>query len=92
MSITPQDIRETMKAFLNRRLRALNQDPLDGLSEDYDLLHFGVVDSLGFVELMAAIAERFGKEVDFAEIDPEKMTIVGPLCAYISDQLTKHNV
>src|SRR5437762_982190 len=47
-----------------------------------DLLLSGVIDSLGLVELMTALQERCGREIDFDALDPEQMTKVGPLCDF----------
>ena len=51
--------------------------------EDFDLLTEGVIDSLGLVELIASLEERLGVEVDFAELDADDLTKVGPLAAYV---------
>jgi hypothetical protein len=57
------------------------------LPEDYDLLTTGLVDSLVFVEMLAAAGEHFAKDIDLSGLDPEKMTVVGPLCRFVSNQL-----
>jgi len=46
-----------------------------------------VLDSLAFVEMMMAAGEHFAGEIDFESLDPEKMTVVGPLCIFVSEQL-----
>jgi acyl carrier protein len=60
------------------------------LSDTTDLLLSGLLDSLGFAELIAAIGEQFGQEVALDDLDSEHMTIVGPLCIYLSQRLS-HN-
>jgi acyl carrier protein len=69
------------------------QDPLlakgltpESIPDDFDLLTEGIIDSLGFMELIAAIGERFGVEIDFEEMDPEQITIVGPFCRYVEQK------
>jgi hypothetical protein len=86
-SPTPDDIRLFVEAFLNRKLRERAQAPLSSLPDDYDLLLSGLLDSLAFVEMIAATGEYFEGEVDFESIDPEKLTIIGPLCVFVSEQL-----
>ena len=84
---TPDNVRGFVADFLNRKLRDRGQGPLNDLPDDYDVLLSGVLDSLAFVEMMMAAGEHFVGEIDFENLDPEKMTIVGPLCLFVSEQL-----
>jgi acyl carrier protein len=84
---TPDNVRMFVADFLNRKLRDRGQGPLSDLPDDYDVLLSGVLDSLAFVEMMMAAGEQFVGEIDFENLDPEKMTIVGPLCLFVSEQL-----
>jgi acyl carrier protein len=84
---TPDNVRVFVADFLNRKLRDRGQGPLNDLPDDYDVLLSGVLDSLAFVEMMMATGEHFVGEIDFENLDPEKMTIVGPLCLFVSEQL-----
>jgi acyl carrier protein len=58
----------------------------DELSDDFDLLTSGVIDSLGIVELISAIEQQLGIVIDLSELDPEHLTILGPLSRYIENQ------
>ena len=59
------------------------------LTDDCDLLLSGFVDSLGLLELMTALQDHFGREIDFGELDAEQMTIVGPLRKFVAEQLAR---
>jgi acyl carrier protein len=84
---TPDDVRMFVGTFLNRKLADRGQRPLGDLPDDYDLLLSGALDSLSFVEMMMAAGGHFAREVDFENLDPEQMTLVGPLCLFVSGQL-----
>jgi acyl carrier protein len=56
------------------------------LTDDFDLLTSGVIDSLGIVELLAALEQQLGMVIDLSELDPENLTILGPLSRYIENQ------
>ncbi len=88
-SATPDNVRVFVADFLNRKLKERGQGPLSDLPDDYDVLLSGVLDSLAFVEMVTAAGEHFVGEIDFESLDPEKMTVVGPLCVFVSEQLTK---
>jgi acyl carrier protein len=88
-AVSPGDVRIFLKGFIQRRLAAQGQDPLDELSDDCDLLLSGVIDSLGLLELVTAVNEHYGREIDFEDLDPEQMTIVGPLCDFVADRMAK---
>ena len=89
-SPTPDNVRIFVADFLNRKLKDRGQGPLRDLPDDYDVLLSGVLDSLAFVEMMMAAGEHFVGEIDFESLDPDKMTVVGPLCMFVSEQLRKH--
>ena len=88
-SPTPDDVRVFVADFLNQKLKDRDRGPLSDLPDDYDVLLSGVLDSLAFVEMMIAAGEHFAGEIDFESLDPEKMTLVGPLCVFVSEQLMK---
>ena len=88
-SAAPDDVRVFVTDFLNRKLKDRGQGPLSNLPDDYDVLLSGAMDSLAFVEMMMAAGEHFVGEIDFESLDPEKMTLVGPLCVFVSEQLMK---
>jgi acyl carrier protein len=46
-----------------------------------------MIDSLGLLDLMSAIQQHCQQEIDFEALDPEQLTVVGPLCRYVSEQL-----
>jgi acyl carrier protein len=84
---TPDDVRAFFGTFLNRKLRDRGQRPLGELPDDYDLLLSGALDSLAFVEMMMAAGEHFSRDIDFEDLDPERMTLIGPLCLFVAEQL-----
>jgi acyl carrier protein len=84
---TPDDVRLVLAQFLNRKLKERGQSPLNHLTDDYDLLLAGVLDSLTFVEMITAIGEHFDWEVDLEGADPEEVMIVSYLCRFVSEQL-----
>jgi acyl carrier protein len=88
-AVSPGDVRIFLKGFIQKRLAAQGQDPLDELPDNCDLLLSGVIDSLGLLELVTAVNEHYGREIDFEDLDPEQMTIVGPLCDFVADRMAK---
>ncbi|MGH7932230.1 MAG: phosphopantetheine-binding protein [Candidatus Binataceae bacterium] len=89
--ITPGNVRTYLRAYVERILAAQGQDTPADLSDDCDLLLSGVLDSLGLLELITAIQEHYGSAIDFEALDPERMTIVGPLCNFVAAQLAEHH-
>jgi acyl carrier protein len=58
----------------------------DAVSDDFDLHGHGIIDSFGLIELISAIEQRFDLEVDFEDLDPEGLTVLGPLSRFIEAQ------
>jgi acyl carrier protein len=84
-TISAQDVRLFVLGRLTDPLQAVGLTP-DEVPDNFDLLNSGVIDSLGILEIVAALEERFDFEVDFEELDPENLTIIGPLSAFVAAQ------
>jgi acyl carrier protein len=54
---------------------------------DLDLRGSGMIDSLGFVEVIVALEEKLDLELDLDGMDPEQITVLDPLAAYVAAQL-----
>jgi acyl carrier protein len=50
------------------------------------VLKEGINDSLGILELINRLEEQFGQPLQFADLDPEKLTKVGPLSRHLAAQ------
>ena len=87
--LTYADVRVFLKDYLSRKLEPSGLGACDDLPEDCDLLLSGVIDSMGLLDLIVAIQEFAGREIDFEALDPEEMTTVGPLCKFVSEQISK---
>ena len=75
-----------VRAFIINTVR--RDGPSSDPRENTNLLEAGIVDSLGFVELIAAIQSHFGIEVDLLDADPDDFLTVDGLarCAVGSAQ------
>lgn len=63
--------------LLATRLQRLGLTPAD-LRDDLDLVRSGVVDSLGFVDLIASLEDRTGKRVELeSALEKKEATTVG---------------
>jgi acyl carrier protein len=84
--ITPRDVQVFLTEYLARKLQSNGRVSVEELPEDCDLLLTGMIDSIGFLELVAALEKFANREIDFEMLDPEEMTIVGPLCKFVAEQ------
>jgi acyl carrier protein len=83
MTVTAAEVHAFVAQTLSEPLRDAGHDPA-ALPEDFDLLESGVIDSFGVIELIVEVNERFGLDIDFEELDPEGLTIVGPFSRYVA--------
>jgi acyl carrier protein len=72
--------------FCGSALAAYGIDP-EAASDDLDLRASGAIDSLGFVELVVMLEETFGVELELEDIDPEALTVLGPLSEHVGAQV-----
>jgi acyl carrier protein len=82
---TAQDVRAYVVTTLDEPLRAAGVDPAT-IPDDFDLHKTGVIDSLGILELITGLEEQFGVEIDYEDLDPEELTIVGPFSRYVAER------
>jgi acyl carrier protein len=82
-----EEIRIFLQQYIVERSLAGGKENPGELGDDCDLLLSGMIDSLGLLDLMSAIQQHCKQEIDFEALDPEQLTVVGPLCRYVSEQL-----
>lgn len=85
MSLAESEVRELVVSSLAKPIGQAGLDP-SALADDFDLIGSGIVDSLGFLELIAELEERLGLELDFEGVDPEQLTLLGGLCACVASE------
>jgi acyl carrier protein len=86
-----EHIKSLMASILEPRLVASGM-ALASLSDDLDLRDEGIVDSLGFVELITELEVRLGDRIDLADLDPAQLTNVGALARHIVAAGSVHHV
>jgi acyl carrier protein len=87
METRATDVQQFILARVDGPLEALGLAPND-VPESFDLLLEGVIDSFGIVELIGALEERYGLEIDFDELPPDDMTRIGPLSSYVAQKVS----
>lgn len=80
---------DTVRQFLvERNAEALASKGMDGsgLPDEFDFLTEGIIDSFGILEMISAMEERFGFQLDYESIDPQDLTRIGPLARFVATQ------
>jgi acyl carrier protein len=88
-AVRPDDVRTFVTNFLREKLASQGQELASELPDDCDLLLSGFIDSLGLLELVTAMNRHYGREIDFEALEPEHMTVIGPLSRYVSGEMAK---
>lgn len=79
--MTPADVAVEVRAFVEDNFLYLHPD-LE-LGDDDDLLAAGVVDSLGFVELVEEVQSRYGVTVSDIEITEENFGSIAAIARFV---------
>ena len=79
------EVRALVASHVASSLAAKRLEP-DDLLDSFDLLVEGVIDSFGIVELILKIEQSFGFEVDFADLEIDDLTRIGPLSRYVEER------
>ena len=82
MTETSTDVRADMRSFLQENF--LYMHPQVELKDSDDFLALGIIDSLGFVELVEEVQSRYGLEIDDTEITEENFGSVDAIAKFVS--------
>lgn len=79
MSQITSDAALFIRGFVAQRAQQQMRD----IDETSDLFAAGLLDSLGLLELVTAIEQRFDVAIDFAELDVEQFSRIGDFAALV---------
>jgi acyl carrier protein len=80
---TADEVKAIILSLLEASLAAGGRTAL-AVTDQTDLRAEGLVDSLGFVQLLAGLEQRLGGPIDIADLDPERLTNLGALSQHIA--------
>jgi acyl carrier protein len=58
----------------------------EDVADDLDLRQYGLIDSLGFLELVTGLEDALGIALDLGDVAPEELTVIGPLSRAVAAQ------
>ncbi len=76
------EVRRGLRAFVEENFLYLRPDV--EVSDRDDLLALGILDSLGFVELVEEVQTRYGLAVDDIEITEENFGSIDAIVAFVT--------
>jgi len=68
-----EETSKKVKEFILEELRNRAGD-IDDKNMEENFIESGVIDSLGFLELLMAIEQKFNAQINFTELDPSEFT------------------
>lgn len=81
MTDAATDVRKEMRGFIGDNFLYLRPDVELGDGDDF--LALGVIDSLGFVELVEEVQSRFGIAIEDVEITEENFGSIDAIAGYV---------
>jgi len=82
MTEATTDVRADMRSFLEENF--LYMHPNVELKDGDDFLAQGIIDSLGFVELVEEVQTRYGLTIDDVEITEENFGSIDAIAKFVS--------
>jgi len=76
---------QQLRALVTHWVRTNSRAPdatTQAIGDTTDLLATGLLDSLGFVELLAFVEQTTGRPVDLSDADPSEFTTVQGFCRF----------
>jgi len=84
--MTPENVRVILLDHFSGAFAVRGVNP-QNVGDDFDLLMEGIIDSMGIMEMVGALEERLGMEIDFDDLPADDLTIIGPLSRYIAERV-----
>ncbi len=81
--LNASDVRDFLLEYLSNAIAAKGLHPGD-IADDMDLFDAGIVDSLGVIEMAAAVEQHFRIVVDLEPMDPAQLWLLGPFSRFIA--------
>lgn len=81
MTEVAQDVRQELRAYIEENFLYLH--PGIELKDEDEFLTLGIVDSLGFVELVEQVQSRYGVTVEDVDITEENFGSIDAITAYV---------
>jgi acyl carrier protein len=78
------DVRGDMRAFLQENF--LYMHPNVDLKDEDDFLALGIIDSLGFVELVEEVQSRYGLAIDDVEITEDNFGSIDAIAKFVASK------
>ncbi len=85
MTDSSNNIRKDMRAFIEENFLYLRPDV--ELSDGDDFLALGIIDSLGFVELVEEVQSRYSIAIDDVEITEENFGSINAIAGFVERKL-----
>jgi acyl carrier protein len=73
-------LRECAESLADFGMRA------EDVGDELDLRQYGLIDSLGFLELVTALEDELDIALDLGDLPPEELTVLGPLSHAVAEQ------
>jgi acyl carrier protein len=89
MTAAAHEVKACIVAALRHALADAGVDA-ESLPDDFDLRAHGVIDSLGFIQLIGDLEGRFACSIDLADVEPAQLTNLAVLCTHIAAQVGCH--
>jgi acyl carrier protein len=79
---TAAAVRDLIFERVDEQLAARGLTPSE-VPDSFDLLLEGLIDSLGVLEIVLMLEQRYAIEFDFDELPADDLTKIGPLASYV---------
>jgi acyl carrier protein len=79
MNDTDLEILSFVRSFVAQRSRV----PSGEIGDEIDFFEAGLLDSIGFLELVLATEQRFAVAIDFGDVDLEEFSRLGAFAALV---------
>jgi len=86
---TVDDMREMVFGILESRFKTAGVQSHKEIDDTYDMVEAGIIDSLGFVNLIVELESRLGVSVDIMDLPTDEVSNFSAMCRFLHEQTTQ---
>ena len=76
-------VAEFLFTYLEQNLKTRGIPDRQSIPDTLDFFDSGVLDSLGFVQMVTALQQKFDAEIDISDASMEEVSTFTPFCQYV---------
>lgn len=88
---TVDDMRDLVFGVLESRFKTAGVQSHNDIDDTYDMVESGIIDSLGFVNLIVELESRLGVSIDIVDLPTDEVSNFSAMCRFLHERISQES-